>query len=235
MLVATEDYSVCPNLQKKLLEFPLPPPPLPKTKKIPSLPARRSDRHAGRTLIKPVNLKRVVVSVGVKEDDFEYNFDSSSDEEDEEEEKEEEEDDYDNTNKRRKNYDRRGHKQKFVHAIIAAKTQLSFHEIKPDRGRNDMAIQFFILLLGRCVDGKALQENKFNYLSGNRLLMKDILCLLDYIRGIAAIKLKVDNIDTINYYDVYRTESEVKEEDFISLEKLIRQLSTVKNCRAITT
>ena len=33
MLVATEDYSMCPNLQKKLLEFPLPPPPVPKTKK----------------------------------------------------------------------------------------------------------------------------------------------------------------------------------------------------------
>ena len=84
------------------------------------------------------------------------------------------------------------------------------------------------------MDGKALQENKFHYLTGNRILMKDILCLLDYIRGIAAIKLKVD-IDTLDYYDAYRTESEVKEEDFISLGKLIWQLSTVKNCRAITT
>ena len=43
MLVATKDYSLCPNLQKKLLDFPLPPPPVPKTGKNPSLPARRSD------------------------------------------------------------------------------------------------------------------------------------------------------------------------------------------------
>ena len=33
MLVGTEDYSLCPNLQNKLLEFPLPPPPVPKTNK----------------------------------------------------------------------------------------------------------------------------------------------------------------------------------------------------------
>ena len=64
--------------------------------------------------------------------------------------------------------------------------------------------------------------------------MKDILFLLDYIRGTAAIKLKVDII-TLNYYDAYKTEPEVKEKDFISLKKLIRKLSNVRNCRVITT
>ena len=129
-------------------------------KKIKSLPARRSDRAAGRILIKSVSLKKVVVSIGDKDDDYEYNFDSSSDEEDEEEKQEEE--DYDDTNKRRKNYNRRGHKQKFVDAITAAKTRRSFHEIKPGRGRNDIAIQFLILLLGRCVYRKALEEKNSN-------------------------------------------------------------------------
>ena len=68
------------------------------------------------------------------------------------------EDNVDNANKRRKNYVRRGHKQKFVDAIIAAKNRLPFHEIKPGRGRNAVATQFVIILLGRCVDRKALQE-----------------------------------------------------------------------------
>ena len=64
--------------------------------------------------------------------------------------------------------------------------------------------------------------------------MKDILFLLDYIRGTAAIKLKVD-INTVDYYDAYKTEARVKKEDFISLGKLIRKLSNVRNCRAIRT
>ena len=161
-----EEYHVCSRMQEMLHRLVPPPPPLPITKTIPSLPARRSDRTAGRTLIKSVNLKRVVVSVGDKEDDYEYNFDSSSDEEDEEEKQEEE--DYDDTNKRRKNYDRRGHKQKFVEAITKAKTRRSFHEIKPGRGRNDIGLQLLILLLGVCVNGKQLQEKNSRILQATQ-------------------------------------------------------------------
>ena len=75
---------------------------------------------------------------------------------------------------------------------------------KPGRGRNDIELQLLILLLGRCVDGKELEKNKIAYLTGNRISMKDIFCMLDYIRGTAAIKLKVD-INTLDYYDAYKT------------------------------
>ena len=64
--------------------------------------------------------------------------------------------------------------------------------------------------------------------------MKDILCLLDYIRGTVAIKLKVD-INILDYYDTYKTEPELKEENFISLGKLIKELFNFRNCREIST
>ena len=87
-------------MKKKLYSLvPLPTTPVPKTKKIQSLPARRSNRRVGRMLVRVDELKRLVVSIRGAEDNYEYNFDSSSDEEDEDDD---DDDDDDDTNNKRK-------------------------------------------------------------------------------------------------------------------------------------
>lgn len=57
--------------------------------------------------------------------------------------------------------------------------------------------------------------------------MKDLLYLLDHVRVGAAVNMQLD-LSKLDYHDAFRTEPLVTEQDFISLGKLIRKVSTVK-------